>query len=101
MNVPQTTVTANSCVNALTPPESLRFSEHVDTETRTATCTALAADAGDQLARALAAAAAGDADEFVRYLRFAADSAVLAGRLGATDAEICGALTAARAGAAR
>lgn len=83
------------------PVTALRFAEHIDAETRAATCTALTIDTGNQMVRALTAAASGDAAEFVRCLRFASDSAVLAGRLGATDAEICDALTAARAGAER
>lgn len=79
----------------------LRFADHIDAATRAAARAAFCLDATTHTVRALAAARAGNVAEFERCLRFAADSAALASRLGATDAEVCGAIAAAQAEAAR
>jgi hypothetical protein len=89
--VPHSTVSA-------TP---LRFADHIDAEQQPAFRTAVVHDAGDNMARAMVAAAAGDVAEFARCLRFAADSAALAVQLGATPAEVAEGIAKAREEAAR
>jgi hypothetical protein len=81
--------------------QHISFADDLDAEARAATLGAAIADVTGTLSRALAACAAGNVTEYALRLHLAADAAVLAGRLGATDAEICDAITAAQAGGAR
>jgi hypothetical protein len=82
-------------------PPTVSFAPHLDAEQRVVIRVALSHDAADHMARAMAAAAAGDVAEFARCLRFAADSASRAVQLGATPAEVAEGIAKARTEAAR